>query len=164
MLVYSTGQGVHGFTLDPHIGEFLLSHPNMTFPKPTYYSANHAYFGRWSEGTKEYVRWLQERVGEDAPILSERYIGSLVADFHRNLLKGGVFIYPAEEGRHNGKLRLLYEAAPLAFLAEHAGGYASDGRRNIMDIQPTSLHERIPLYIGNKELVQRAEKFIAELG
>ena len=164
MLVYSTGQGVHGFTLDPHIGEFLLSHPNMTFPKPTNYSANHAYFGRWSPGTKEYVRWLQERVGEDAPVLSERYIGSLVADFHRNLLRGGVFLYPAEEGRHNGKLRLLYEAAPLAFLAEQAGGYASDGRRNIMDLQPTTLHERVPLFIGNKELVQRAEKFIAELG
>lgn len=163
MLVYSTGQGVHGFTLDPHIGEFLLSHPNMSFPKPTYYSANHAYFGRWSEGVKEYVRWLQGRVGEDGPVLTERYIGSLVADFHRNLLRGGVFLYPSETDRHTGKLRLVYEAGPLAFLAEQAGGAASNGRDPILDLQPDSLHTRVPLFIGNKELVERAEQFIQDL-
>lgn len=162
MLVYSTGQGVHGFTLDPHIGEFLLSHPNMTFPKPTYYSANHANFGRWSPGVQAYTRWLQGREGGDAPQLSERYIGSLVADFHRNLLRGGVFLYPADHGKNTGKLRLLYEAAPLAFLAEQAGGYASDGRNNIMDLVPQALHERVPLFIGNKELVFRAEQYIRE--
>lgn len=163
MLVYSTGQGVHGFTLDPHIGEFLLSHPNMSFPDPVYYSANHAYFGRWSAGVQAYTRWLQGRVEGDAPpSLSERYIGSLVADFHRNLLRGGVFMYPAEVGKHNGKLRLVYEAAPLAFLAEQAGGAATDGQHDILDIKPTSLHQRIPLFIGNRELVEKATMMIDE--
>lgn len=163
MLVYSTGQGVHGFTLDPHIGEFLLSHPHMTFPEPKYYSANHAYFGRWSPGIQQYIRWLQGRVGDDSPVLSERYIGSLVADFHRNLLAGGVFMYPAEPGRHTGKLRLLYEASPLAYLAEQAGGAASNGRTNILEMTPTSLHQRIPLIVGDKRLVERAEQFVREL-
>jgi fructose-1,6-bisphosphatase I len=128
MLVYSTGSGVHGFTLDPEIGEFLLSHENMKMPEPPgYYSVNHSYFGRWSTGVQKYVRWLQGR-NDSEIVLSERYIGSLVADFHRNLMKGGVFLYPAETRKPQGKLRLLYEAAPLAFLAEQAGGYASNGR------------------------------------
>ena len=159
MFVYSTGQGVHGFTLDLEIGEFLLSHENLRFPEPPqYYSANHAYFDRWSKGTREYVRWLQcnERFK-----LSERYIGSLVADFHRNLLRGGVFVYPAETNRPEGKLRLLYESAPLSYIAEQAGGYGSNGRCSILDITPTDLHQRTPTFIGNRALVVKAEEMLA---
>ncbi len=166
MLVYSTGQGVHGFTLDPHIGEFLLSHPDMRFPEPKYYSANHGYMQRWTEGVQEYTKWLQGSSEEDkdAPEgLSERYIGSLVADFHRNLLKGGVFMYPGEKEKPNGKIRLLYEAAPLAYLAHHAGGYASNGEQAIMDLVPGDLHERTPFFIGNTRLVQKAEDFIKRI-
>lgn len=163
MLVYSTGNGVHGFTLDPDLGEFLLSHGNLQIPEPAnFYSANHGYFGKWTPGVQRYVRWLQGE-GNPGPSLSERYIGSLVADFHRNLLAGGVFIYPGQKGRPTGKLRLVYEAAPLAFLVEQAGGYASDGRRAILDIEPTQLHQRVPLFIGNRSLVKQAEAFIREL-
>lgn len=167
MFVYSTGHGVHGFTLDPTIGEFLLSHPDIRFPaKPKYYSANLGYMRRWSPGVQAYTQWLRSAKPE-GPSLSLRYIGSLVADFHRNLLTGGVFYYPedtqegAEQGRKlRGKLRLLYEAAPLSFLAEQAGGYGSDGTGSILDLEPESLHERVPLYIGSCELVERAEDFI----
>jgi len=163
MLVYSTGQGVHGFTLDPELGEFLLSHQNMRLPEPpTYYSINHAYFQRWSPAVQNYVRWLQDGEDGEAPVMSSRYIGSLVADFHRNLLRGGIFCYPAEENKPNGKIRLLYEAGPLAYLIEQAGGYASNGRGPILDIQPTDLHQRTPLFIGNRSLVNMAEKFVAE--
>lgn len=164
MLVYSTGQGVHGFTLDPRVGEFLLSHPNMQMPiKPKYYSVNQGYQPRWSPGINRYTAWLQGD-NDEGVSLSQRYIGSLVSDFHRNLLAGGVFYYPAEmkEGKAQGKLRLLYEAAPLAFLAKHAGGYASDGHQPILDIQPTDLHQRVPLFIGNRNLVEQAEKFLSE--
>lgn len=161
MLVYSTGQGVHGFTLDPHIGEFLLSHPNIRFTDPPmYYSVNHGNFGKWTPGVQNYTRWLQGRHGEDGPKLSERYIGSLVADFHRNLMRGGMFMYPAELGKAEGKIRLLYEAAPLAYLANQAGGYGSDGRRNLLDITPETLHQRTPIFIGNHRLVHKAEEFI----
>jgi len=165
MMVYSTGRGVHGFTLDPELGEFLLSHVNIMMPNPpTYFSANHSYFRRWSPGVQKYVSWLQGREGDDAPVgeraLSERYIGSLVGDFHRNLLKGGVFLYPGELKRPQGKMRLLYEAAPLAYLAEQAGGYASNGRKAILDIVPADLHQRTPLFIGNRSLVEKAEFFI----
>jgi fructose-1,6-bisphosphatase I len=162
MLVYSTGQGVHGFTLDLELGEFLLSHPDMRLPSPpAYYSVNHAYFSRWSPEVQAYVRWLQGQEGSDAPALSSRYIGSLVADFHRNLLRGGVFFYPAEIAKPEGKIRLVYEAGPLAYLVEKAGGYASDGRRSIMDIAPEDLHQRVPIFIGNRSLVERAEAFLA---
>lgn len=162
MLVYTTGQGVHGFTLDPAIGEFLLSHPNMTLPEPpAYFSVNHGYYSRWSPGVQKFARWLQGE-GDDAPKLSGRYIGSLVADFHRNVMRGGIFMYPAERGKPKGKIRLLYEAAPLAFLVQQAGGYASDGRRCILDITPTELHQRTPIFIGNRSLVERAEAFIRE--
>lgn len=165
MLVYSTGHGVHGFTLDPSVGEFLLSHPNIHIPeKPQYYSVNQGYQKYWSEGVRRYTEWLQ---GYEASrkALSLRYIGSLVADFHRNLLTGGVFYYPADTkdpSQARGKLRLLYEAIPLAFLAEQAGGYASDGHQSILDIQPTNLHQRTPLFIGNRDLVEKAEAFIRE--
>ena len=165
MMVYSTGDGVHGFTLDPRVGEFLLSHPNIRIPaKPKYYSVNQGYQRWWSPGVQAYTEWLQG--GHNSPYaLSLRYIGSLVADFHRNLLQGGVFYYPADKKdpkKPGGKLRLLYEAAPLAFLAQQAGGYASDGQQSILDIVPTSLHQRVPFFIGNRDLVQQAEQMIAE--
>ena len=160
MLVYSTGSGVHGFTLDPDLGEFLLSHESMVMPvPPKYFSANQSYFQRWSKGVREYVRWLRGREDSDH-ILSERYIGSLVADFHRNLISGGVFLYPGKDGESEGKLRLLYEASPLAFLASQAGGYASDGLVAILEKQPAALHERTPLFIGNEDLVRKAEEYI----
>jgi fructose-1,6-bisphosphatase I len=162
MLVYSTGMGVHGFTLNPELGEFLLSHPNMSLPEPpAYYSVNTSYYRRWSPGVQKYLRWLQGQEGDD-PQLSSRYIGSLVADFHRNLLRGGVFCYPSEMNKPNGKLRLLYEAAPLAYLVEQAGGYATDGRDSILDIVPGSIHQRTPLFIGNRSLVERVESYVAE--
>jgi fructose-1,6-bisphosphatase I len=166
MLVYSTGQGVHGFTLDPSVGEFLLSHPNIQFPaKPKYYSTNQGYELYWSEGVRRYTEWLQGKDGSNKKPFSMRYIGSLVADFHRNLLNGGIFYYPAdskEGAMSNGKLRLVYECAPMAFLAEQAGGSASDGYQRVLDIQPSSLHQRIPFFAGNQELVMKAEEFLAK--
>jgi fructose-1,6-bisphosphatase I len=163
MLVYTTGNGVHGFTLNRMVGEFLLSHPNIRMPaKSKYYSVNSGNEKYWSPGVLRYMRHLQGGDEELAP-LSLRYIGSLVADFHRNLLSGGVFFYPGDRKdpkKPHGKLRLAYEAAPLAWIAEQAGGMASDGERNILDIEPTSLHQRTPLFIGDKGLVQKAEEFI----
>jgi fructose-1,6-bisphosphatase I len=162
MMVYTTGQGVHGFTLDLSLGEFLLSHPSLRIPeKPKYYSANHAYEKFRSEGVRRFTRWLQGMDEEDErKPLSERYIGALVADFHRNLLKGGIFYYPGDTRYPDGKLRLIYEANPLAFIVEQAGGYASDGKRSILDIEPEELHQRTPLFIGNRDLVEKAEEFI----
>lgn len=161
MLVYTTGGGVHGFTLDPTVGEFLLSHPHIRIPeKPNYFSVNLGYEANWTKGVQSFTDFLQGRGEEKRDALSLRYIGSLVADFHRNLLSGGVFYYPAEPTKPEGKLRLLYEAAPLAFIAEQAGGYASNGEMNILDIIPRSLHQRTPLYIGNKDLVEKAEELI----
>jgi len=165
MLVYTTGNGVHGFTLDPTVGEFLLSHPYIRMPSPPkYFSVNLGYQTYWSAGVRHYTQYLQ---GEGGGIkgLSLRYIGTLVSDFHRNLLAGGIFYYPADTKdpkKPTGKLRLLYEAAPLAFIAEQAGGYASDGRQSILDIQPKSLHQRTPLFIGNRYLVEKAEELIRE--
>lgn len=168
MMVYSTGQGVHGFTLDPELGEFLLSHSNMRVPeKPLYYSLNAAYYRRWSPEMQAFARWLQ---GEEVhgfpapPNLSSRYIGSLVSDFHRNLLRGGIFVYPAEIGKPDGKIRLLYEAGPLSFLINQAGGYASTGFANILDLVPQNLHQRVPFFIGNKSLVETAEEFLQGKG
>jgi len=165
MLVYSTGHGAHGFTLDPSLGEFLLSHPSICIPaEPQYYSANQGSQKYWSQGVRRYTEWLQGHNGSQKG-LSLRYVGSLVADFHRNLLSGGVFYYPTDTKdpkRPHGKLRLLYEANPLAFVAEQAGAYASDGRQAILDIQPTSLHQRTPLFIGNRDLVEKAEAFIRD--
>lgn len=163
MLVYSSGSGVHGFTLDPMIGEFLLTHPNIHIPEePKYYSVNHGNEFYWSRGVVKYTHWLQGIEGEHKP-LSLRYIGSLVGDFHRTLLSGGVFYYPADSrdpAKPLGKLRLTYEAAPLAFIAHHAGGHASDGRHGILDIRPSSLHQRTALFIGDRHLVEKAEEFI----
>lgn len=158
MMVYSAGNGVHGFTLDQTVGEFLLSHPDIMIPKkPKFYSVNQGYERYWPREIQEYTNDLQTRN------LSMRYIGSLVSDFHRNLLGGGIFYYPADTRdptKPQGKLRLLYEAAPLAFLAEHAGGAASNGTQPILDIQPTGLHQRTPLFIGNSHLVTLAEDYI----
>lgn len=163
MLVYTSGSGVHGFTLDPMIGEFLLTHPNIHIPeKPKYYSVNHGNERYWSQGVIKYTHWLQGIDGDHKP-LSLRYIGSLVGDFHRTLLSGGVFYYPNDThdpSKPHGKLRLTYEAAPLAFIVHHAGGYASDGRINILEIHPTSLHQRTALFIGDKHLVEIAEEYI----
>lgn len=162
MLVYSTGDGVHGFTLNPEYGEFLLSHPHLALPDPpAYYSVNASYYNRWSPGVQRFIDWLQG-IGEAPPTLSARYIGSLVADFHRNLLRGGIFCYPAENMRDEGKLRLLYEAAPLAFLIEQANGYASNGRQPILELVPEQLHQRTALFIGNRWLVERLEEFIRQ--
>lgn len=163
MFVYTSGNGVQGFTLDPMIGEFLLTHPNIHIPaKPKYYSVNHGNESYWSEGVKKYTHWLQGMESDQKP-LSLRYIGSLVGDFHRTLLSGGVFYYPADHhdpDKRSGKLRLTYEAAPLAFIASQAGGYASDGQKAILNIRPTSLHQRTPLYIGDRQLVEKAEEMI----
>jgi fructose-1,6-bisphosphatase I len=163
MMVYTTGQGVHGFTLEPGLGEFLLSHPDMRMPaKPRYYSVNHGNEQGWSIGVQRFTKWLQG-MDPQAPRkpLSSRYIGSLVADFHRTLLYGGVFYYPGDVSRPEGKLRLIYEAIPLALIAEQAGGRASNGRDNILDVQPVTLHQRTPLFVGDRGLVGQAERFIS---
>lgn len=161
MLVYSTGQGVHGFTLDPSVGEFLLSHPDIVFPSPpAYFSSNLGYWKYWPESVRRFTDYLQG-IDEQRKALSLRYVGSLVADFHRNLLAGGVYYYPADAKAPQGKLRLAYEAAPLAFIAEQACGLATDGRLNILDKQPEKLHQRTPLYIGNRDLVEKASEYLA---
>ena len=158
MLVYTTGQGAHGFTYDPSIGEFLLSHPDIRIPTtPRYLSVNDAYENQWEEPVRSLMRQYRGLEGDHKP-LSVRYVGSLVADFHRNLLGGGVFCYPRNARRPNGKLRLLYEANPLAFIVEQAGGAACDGSTRILDIQPTELHQRTPLYIGSKTEVELAHE------
>ncbi len=152
MLVYTTGQGAHGFTLDPTIGEFLLSHPRIVTPRSgRYYSVNESNFPRWDKAMQTAVRGLK---GEDPELMkpkNSRYIGSLVADFHRNLIAGGIFLYPADTNNPRGKLRLLYEASPMAFIAEQAEGSATDGVNRILDIVPAQLHQRTPLVIGSRE-------------
>jgi fructose-1,6-bisphosphatase I len=161
MLVYTTGQGVHGFTLDPSIGEFLLSHPNIRIPdEGRYLSVNDSYEGAWDEPTKQLMRRYRGLEGGRKP-LNVRYVGSLVADFHRNLLGGGVFAYPSNKKAQAGKLRLLYEASPLAFVCEQAGGAACDGVNRILDLQPTELHQRTPLFIGSKRDVDLATETYA---
>lgn len=162
MLVYTTGSGAHGFTLDPTLGEFLLSHENIATPKQgRYYSANEGNYPKWDESVRHYIDHLKEESPGTGRPYSARYIGSLVADFHRNLLKGGIFLYPGDSNAPNGKLRLLYEAAPLAFIVEQAGGAASDGSRPIMDLQASELHQRTPLFIGSEEDVATLEEFAA---
>lgn len=166
MMVYSTGQGVHGFTLENSVGEFLLSHENIRIPQtPRYYSVNHGNEKYWTSGVRRYVKWLQGIYGEGHEPLGHRYIGSMVADFHRNLLRGGVFLYPGDlQNRREpyGKLRLMIEVQAMAFLAHHAGGYSSDGIGDILDIMPHDLHQRVPVFMGNRELVEKAEEFIQE--
>jgi len=160
MLVYTTGNGVNGFTLNPAIGTFYLSHPDLKFPeRGTIYSVNEGNYTHFPQGVKDYIKYCQENEG-DRPYTS-RYIGSLVSDFHRNMIKGGIYLYPSTKKSPNGKLRLLYECNPIAFLTEQAGGKASDGTRRIMDIQPSELHERTPFYCGPIDMVETLERFIA---
>ena len=163
MFVYSTGQGLHGFTYDPSIGEFLLSNEDMKIPEHgPYYSTNEGYYHRWSEGMRRFVSYLKEEDPATGRPYSLRYIGSLVADFHRNLLYGGIFLYPTDTLHPKGKLRLLYEANSLAFLVEQAGGLATDGVRRILDIRPEDLGHRVPLIIGSKKDVELAMDFLRE--
>jgi len=157
MLVYTTGSGVNGFTLDQSIGEFCLSHPNIQIPKSgKMYSLNQGAIESMPKNVKKFVAFCSETDKATHRPYSLRYIGSMVSDFHRNLLKGGIYIYPATEKDKNGKLRLMYECAPLAFIAEQAGGMASDGKRRILDIKPEKLHQRVPIYIGSEEMVKKA--------
>jgi len=165
VLVYTTGNGVHGFTLDPSIGEFLLSHPDIRIPDPgqRIYSVNEGNFARWSAGQQQFVDELRDGVSNGRPF-SHRYVGSLVADFHRTLLYGGVFMYPSDVKNREGKLRLLYEAAPLSFICEQAGGRATNGREDISAVEPRDLHQRTPLYMGGARWVEMAGEFLAGVG
>ena len=165
IMVYTTGNGVHGFTLYPSVGEFLLSHKNIRIPeRGKIYSVNEGYYQYWDDKTKAMVNYFKTRDKETNRPYSSRYVGSLVADFHRNLLKGGIFMYPADSKdprKPTGKLRLMVEANPLAMVVEHAGGYASNGQGPVLEIEPQELHQRIPLYIGSKKDVEIAEAFIS---
>jgi fructose-1,6-bisphosphatase I len=164
MLVYTTGEGVHGFTFEPSIGEFLLSYPGIKTPeRGRIYSVNEGNTQRWEPSFRRYIDWLKMDEAADGRPYSGRYVGSLVADFHRNLLYGGIFMYPRDSRRPRGKLRVLYECSPLAFVAEQAGGVASDGCRRIMTIVPTTLHERTPLFIGSSYDVRTCERFLAPI-
>jgi fructose-1,6-bisphosphatase I len=165
MLVYSTGCGVNGFTLDPSIGEFCLSHPNIQTPNTgRVYSINEGNMNQCDPGLKDYVEYCRENDPSTGRPYSGRYIGSLVADFHRNLLKGGIYVYPTTKSHPKGRLRLLYECNPLAFIVEQAGGLATDGKNRILDIQPVELHQRCGFYIGSKDMVERAMSCLKEVG
>ncbi len=161
ILVYTTGNGVYGFTLDPAVGEFLLSHDNIRIPtKGKIYSINEGNYLYWDDGLKKYIKYLQQHDKETGRPYSARYVGSLVADFHRNLIYGGIFMYPRDNKNPNGKLRLIYECNPLAFIVEQAGGKASNGYQRILDIEPKELHQRVPLFIGSPHDVRIAEEFV----
>lgn len=160
ILVYTAGNGVHGFTLDPTIGEFLLSHENIRIPaRGGTYSVNEANYTQWQPQIRDYIDYLKKKDPVTGRPYSSRYVGALVADFHRTLLMGGIYLYPGDTKKPQGKLRLLYEGAPLAFVAEQAGGRASTGQEQIMDIQPKEIHQRVPLLIGSREDVALAEDF-----
>jgi fructose-1,6-bisphosphatase I len=161
MLVYTTGNGVNGFTLDPSIGEFCMSHPGITTPdNGRIYSINEGNYNNFPAGIKKYIKFCQEKDESTGRPYTSRYIGSLVSDFHRNLLMGGVFLYPQNENAPEGKLRLVYECNPIAFIAEQAGGAASNGQERIMNIIPKSLHQRSPFYVGSKNMIKKIEEFI----
>lgn len=161
MLVYTTGNGVNGFTYDPSIGSFCLSHENMMIPdNGRIYSINEGNYIRFPKGVKKYIKYCQENVPEDNRPYTSRYIGSLVSDFHRNLLKGGIYMYPSTASYPQGKLRLLYECNPIALLMEQAGGIASDGVQRILDIEPTELHQRAPFFVGSKNMVEKLHEFL----
>lgn len=163
MLVYTTGNGVNGFTYDPSLGIFCLSHENMRIPADgTIYSVNEGQYLKFPNGVKKYIKYCQEEDSATQRPYTSRYIGSLVSDFHRNLLKGGIYMYPSGSSYPQGKLRLNYEANPMAFLIEQAGGLASDGTRRILDIEPEALHQRTPLYIGSKNMVRQVEQLIQQ--
>lgn len=159
MIVYSTGHGVNGFTLNPAIGTYYLSHPNMQFPENgAIYSVNEGNYVHFPQGVKDYIKYCQKEE-QDRPYTS-RYIGSLVSDFHRNMIKGGIYMYPNTSKDPNGKLRLLYECNPMAYIAEQSGGKASDGYTRILDIKPTELHQRVAFFCGSKNMVTKAESFM----
>lgn len=159
MIVYTTGDGVNGFTLNPAIGTFYLSHPDMKFPeRGKIYSVNEGNYIHFPQGVKNYIKYCQ--MEEDDRPYTSRYIGSLVSDFHRNMIKGGIYLYPKSSQNEDGKLRLLYECNPMAFIAEQAGGKASNGFIRIMDIQPTELHQRVPFFCGSKNMVEKAKEFM----
>ena len=161
MFVFTTGNGVNGFTLDPSIGEFLLSHPDLQIPdRGSMYSANEADVEDFSPELQSFLRWIKRKDPESGKRIRARYIGSFVSDFHRNLLSGGLYMYPSTPYHPEGKLRLMYEANPMAFLVEQAGGRASDGHRRILDVEPTDLHQRTPLFIGSEPMVRAAEAFL----
>ena len=161
MLVYTTGKGVHGFTLDPTIGEFCLSNPDIRTPgSGRIYSINEGNYSKFPDGVKRFIKYCQEIDQQEGRPYKSRYIGSLVADFHRNLLKGGIFLYPSGPSSPMGKLRLAYECNPIAFIAEQAGGKASDGKNRILEIKPDSVHQRVPFYVGSANMVERLEKYI----
>jgi len=163
MLVYTTGHGVNGFTLDPSIGVFCLSHPNMKIPSGgKIYSVNEGNLNHCPEGVKRYIEYCQSDDNDQGKPYTARYIGSLVADLHRNLIKGGVYIYPSTHAAPNGKLRLLYECNPMSFIIEQAGGKAIDGKTRIMEIQPTELHQRVPYFVGSTEMVNKAQEFMTQ--
>lgn len=163
MLVYTTGHGVNGFTLQPSIGEFFLSHPNMKIPEDgAIFSMNEGNLNSCEKGVQEYIAWCKESEKKTNRPYTARYIGSLVADFHRNLIKGGIYIYPGTTKNKSGKLRMQYECNPLAFIVEQAGGKATDGHRRIMEIAPTDLHQRSPLFIGSKNMVEKVEALIKQ--
>jgi len=161
VFVYTTGNGVNGFTLDPSIGEFLLSHPDLTIPdEPNMYSVNEADIEDFSPELRDFLTWVKKKEPETGRRIRARYIGSFVSDFHRNLLSGGLYMYPSTVDYPEGKLRLMYEANPMALLVEQAGGRAIDGEQRILDLEPTSLHQRTPLFIGSPSLVDAAEAFL----
>jgi fructose-1,6-bisphosphatase I len=163
MLVYTTGKGVNGFTLDPSIGEFCLSHPNMKIPKDgTIYSLNEGNYVHFPDGVKKYLKYCQIEDQQTSRPYTSRYIGSMVADIHRNMIKGGIFIYPKTSGAPNGKLRLVYECNPMAYLIEQAGGRATDGYRRILDLRVTSLHQRSAIFIGSENMVLKAEELMRQ--
>ena len=165
MLVYTTGQGINGFTLDPSIGEFCLSHRTISNPENgSIYSINEGNYLKFPAGVKQYMKYCQEKDPASNRPYSSRYIGSLVSDVHRNLLKGGIFMYPITESAPKGKLRLLYECNPISFIIEQAGGKATDGHKRIMELQPTSLHQRTPFYCGSTNMVNKVEEFLRVFG
>ena len=161
VFVLSTGQGVHSFTLDPNVGEFFLSHPNIRCPmRGSCYSVNEGNHARWAPEVQKWNAWIKTEDKQSGRPYGHRYVGSLVADAHRTLLKGGIFVYPADTKSPNGKLRLLYEANPMAFLFEQAGGAATDGNNRILDLKPTALHQRTPLVLGSSEDVLTYRQFM----
>ncbi|MBK7434921.1 MAG: class 1 fructose-bisphosphatase [Chitinophagaceae bacterium] len=163
MFVYATRRGVNGFTLDPSIGEYSLSHPDIKCPETgKMYSVNHGNFFQYEEGVKKYITACQKKDKTNGGPYTQRYIGSMVADVHRNLIKGGIFMYPGTTDKPNGKLRLLYECNPFAFIVERAGGIATNGKIRILDIQPTELHQRTPLFIGSKKMMEELDGYVQE--
>jgi fructose-1,6-bisphosphatase I len=163
MLVYTTGKGVNGFTLDPSIGEFCLSHPEMRIPKTGHiYSINEGYYVHFPQGVKSYIKYCQVEDEATNRPYSSRYVGSMIADLHRSMIKGGIFIYPITAATPGGKLRLVYECNPMSFIIEQAGGRATDGKDRIMELDVNSLHQRTPIFIGSEQMVLKAEEFMAE--